>query len=336
MNAQTVDQKYQKNNFTVVSTFSGCGGSSTGYRMAGGKILLAVEIDNNAVETYKANYPNTQIYHGDINKLSVERVFELTGIKPGELDVLDGSPPCQGFSTAGSRNFCDNRNQLFRQYVRLLRGLKPKTFIMENVSGMVKGNMKLIFAEILTELKQSGYRVTAKLHNAMYFGVPQSRKRMIFIGVRDDLKLTPVHPKPFTNPIPVKSALEGCPLDEKHYISSTKAKYLWNKCKAGECFSKYHPKGHYFGLTKINPLKPSPTVLKTVMVDGSSGLFHWSEPRLLTISELKRISTFPDNYIFVGKFKDQWARIGNSVPPLLMKHIAETVKTEILEKIQNK
>ena len=81
----------------------------------------------------------------------------------------------------------DGRNQLFREYVRLLRGLKPKVFVMENVSGMVKGKMKLIFAEIMRELKASGYHVSARLMNAMYFGVPQSRQRMIFIGVREDL-----------------------------------------------------------------------------------------------------------------------------------------------------
>ena len=108
-------------------------------------------------------------------------------LKPGELDVLDGSPPCQGFSTAGKRRMDDGRNQLFREYVRLLRGLRPKVLVMENVSGMVKGKMKLIFAEIMRELKASGYKVSARLMNAMHFGVPQSRERMIFIGIREDL-----------------------------------------------------------------------------------------------------------------------------------------------------
>lgn len=171
---------------TVVSTFAGCGGSSLGYSMAGFRELLAVEWDDNAVQTFKLNFPEVPIYHGDIGKLSVDEVLQLTGLKPGELDVLDGSPPCQGFSTAGKREFGDTRNQLFREYVRLLRGLRPKAFVMENVSGMVKGKMKLIFAEVLRELKASGYAVKARLLNAMYFGVPQSRERMIFIGVRDD------------------------------------------------------------------------------------------------------------------------------------------------------
>ena len=113
--------------------------------------------------------------------------MKITGLQPGELDVLDGSPPCQGFSTAGKRKMDDGRNQLFREYVRLLQGLQPKVLVMENVSGMVKGKMKLIFAEIMRELKASGYHVEARLMNAMYFGVPRSRERMIFIGVREDL-----------------------------------------------------------------------------------------------------------------------------------------------------
>ncbi len=173
---------------TVISLFAGCGGSSLGYSMAGYRELLAVEWDENAVETFRLNFPDVPVYHGDVAKLSVEECMRLAGLSgPGELDVLDGSPPCQGFSTAGKRKIDDGRNQLFREYVRLLRGLKPKAFVMENVSGMVKGKMKLIFAEIMRELKASGYVVSAKLMNAMYFGVPQSRARMIFIGIREDL-----------------------------------------------------------------------------------------------------------------------------------------------------
>jgi DNA (cytosine-5)-methyltransferase 1 len=170
---------------TVVSLFAGCGGSSLGYSMAGYRELLAVEWDDHAVETFKANFPEVPVYHGDIAKLSVDECLRLADIRPGELDVLDGSPPCQGFSTAGKRKMDDGRNQLFREYVRLLRGLQPKVLVMENVSGMVKGKMKLIFVEILQELKASGYHVSARLMNAMYYDVPQSRQRMIFIGVRD-------------------------------------------------------------------------------------------------------------------------------------------------------
>jgi len=177
----------EENAPTVISTFAGCGGSSLGYSMAGFKELLAIEWNDNAVETFKLNFPDIPVYHGDIAELSVEKCMELAGLmKSGELDVLDGSPPCQGFSTAGKRQMKDTRNTLFHEFTRLLQGLQPKAFIMENVSGMVKGKMKLIFADILRELKASGYIVKCWLLNAKYFYVPQSRERLFFIGVQED------------------------------------------------------------------------------------------------------------------------------------------------------
>ena len=174
-----MDEGFQ---FNAISTFSGCGGSSFGYKLAGGKILLAVDYDADAVATYRANFPATPVHHGDIVQLGVDECCRLAQVRPGELDLLDGSPPCQGYSTLGDRDFADPRNQLFAEFVRLLRGLQPKTFVMENVGGMVKGKMKLIFADCLRELKASGYRVKARLLNAVYFNVPQVRKRIIFIG----------------------------------------------------------------------------------------------------------------------------------------------------------
>jgi DNA (cytosine-5)-methyltransferase 1 len=204
---------------TVVSTFAGAGGSSLGYSMAGFRELLAVEWDDNAVETFRLNFPGVPVYHGDIAKLSVDECLSMAGIAPGELDVLDGSPPCQGFSTAGKRQIDDPRNQLFREYVRLLRGLRPKVFVMENVSGMVKGKMKLVFVDILKELKASGYRVSARLLNAMYFHVPQSRERMIFIGVRDDLGIEPTHPRAEGRPVTVGEAWQTVKQELAPYLS---------------------------------------------------------------------------------------------------------------------
>jgi site-specific DNA-cytosine methylase len=171
---------------TVISTFAGCGGSSLGYRMAGFQERLAVEWDKNACETFRLNFPDVPVYEGDILELSSTEALRLAGLAPGELDLLDGSPPCQGFSTSGKRMIEDERNYLFHQFIRLLSEIQPKTFILENVSGMVKGKMKLLFAEILKELKSAGYIVQARLMNTAYFHVPQTRQRMIFIGVRTD------------------------------------------------------------------------------------------------------------------------------------------------------
>ncbi len=194
---------------TVISTFAGCGGSSLGYHMAGFRELLAVEWEQNAADTFRLNFPHVPLYHGDIAKLSVDECLRLASVKPGDLDVFDGSPPCQGFSTAGKREIGDARNQLFREYCRLLEGLRPRAFVMENVSGMVKGDFKIVFAEILRTLKGCGYRVKARLLNAMFFGVPQSRERMIFVGVREDIGREPSHPDGWCDPISLISGLSG-------------------------------------------------------------------------------------------------------------------------------
>lgn len=317
-----------QNKFTIISTFSGCGGSSLGYKLAGGKVLLAVEMDNNAVETYKLNFPETPIYHGDIHNLTSEKVLETTGLKVGELDILDGSPPCQGFSTAGKREYCDPRNQLYQEYIRLLRGIKPKVFVMENVSGLVKGKMKLIFKDILTELKQSGYNVKVRLMNAKYYNVPQSRQRLIFIGVRNDLNITPSHPKPQTKPITVNEVLRNIKPDNIFDNLNYLKPYL-KKLKEGEQASKYHPKGSYFNSIRLDGKKPAPTLRKA----GFRQYIHYLEDRPIDIKEGKILSSFPDYFKFIGPYQEQWARIGNSVPPNFMKAIATHIYKNILSEI---
>lgn len=309
---------------TVISTFAGGGGSSAGYHMVGFHELLAVEWDDNAVQTLRLNFPGLDIYHGDIAKLSVEEVLQRTGLQPGQLDVFDGSPPCQGFSTAGKRDFGDDRNQLFREYVRLLRGLQPKVFVMENVSGMVKGKMKLIFVDILKELKASGYQVSARLLNAMYFNVPQSRQRMIFIGVRDDLGIGPSHPAAESVGVLLSDALYGLSNRKQQAPKFTPAKTkTWNETKRGDAHKER------FSTLRLDWNSVAPTVLKT---PGSGGHMHPDEPRLLDTGELQRIASFPDEFFFVGDWMTSVNRIGNSVPPLFMRSIARHVRQAILSK----
>jgi DNA (cytosine-5)-methyltransferase 1 len=311
---------------TVVSTFAGAGGSSLGYSMAGFRELLAVEWDNNAVETFKLNFPGVPVYHGDIAALSVDECLSMAGIEPGELDVLDGSPPCQGFSTAGMRNMDDPRNQLFREYVRLLRGLRPKVFVMENVSGMVKGKMKLVFVEILKELKASGYRVSARLLNAMYFHVPQSRERIIFIGVRDDLGIEPTHPRAEGRPVIVREAIAGCSAVLEAPSWRPFNLNLWNRQRPGDNGIN----GKYFNHVRMDFNKPSPTIPKSTVFGGFAGLYHCTIPRSLNLGELRRIGSYPDEFQFRGNYESGLNRIGNSVPPLFMEAIARHIRQEML------
>jgi DNA (cytosine-5)-methyltransferase 1 len=311
---------------TVISTFAGCGGSSLGYSMAGFRELLAVEWEQNAADTFRLNFPHVPLYHGDIAKLSVEECLRLAGLAPGELDVFDGSPPCQGFSTAGKREIGDSRNQLFREFVRLLSGLRPRAFVMENVSGMVKGDFKVIFAEILRTLKACGYRVKVRLLNAMFYGVPQSRERMIFVGVRDDLGVEASHPSGWSEPV----TFSQCAYGASSLAPALRGKWaeMVSLIKPGQCEADHNASGKGFqNIVRIHANKPTPTISKLNTGYGFATWVHPAHDRPVSIGEAKRAGSMPDEFSLIGNFAEQWARIGNSVPPLLMRSIARHVRT---------
>ncbi len=313
---------------TVISTFAGCGGSSLGYHMAGFRELLAVEWEQNAADTFRLNFPGVPLYHGDIAKLSVEECLQRAGIAPGKLDVFDGSPPCQGFSTAGKREIGDQRNQLFREFVRLLSGLRPRAFVMENVSGMVKGDFKVIFAEILRTLKACGYRVKVRLLNAMFYGVPQSRERMIFVGVRDDLGIEPSHPSGWSEPVGFLAATGGASVDpaEVAHLLDCGNRYAsyrdWSTLRQGQS-TRFGD--HY----RIDDARPVHTLLKSAGNTSAKSVMHSRERRRPTQSEFKRCGSLPDAFRLTGEWSEGVERIGNSVPPLLMRSIARHVRTLI-------
>lgn len=321
--------------FTVVSLFAGCGGSSTGYALAGGKVLLAIEWDDNAADVYRLNHPDTVLLKRDIAHVSVDEVLEATGLAVGELGILDGSPPCQGFSTAGKRQVDDARNQLFTEYVRLLNGLQPKVFVFENVSGMAKGRMRPLFLEVVNALRACGYKVEGRLMNARHYGVPQSRERVILIGVRNNLPVTPSFPKPATGPVTLRQAVAGLGEQLEALRPKGVALQMALCLKAGESGAKlrkqFGAKIRDFSLQRLHWDKVAPTICKTVR-PGQCGLLHPDETRYLSTAELKRLASFPDDYRFTGSLEEQWARIGNSVPPLLMKAIAGHMATHVLAK----
>jgi len=310
---------------TVISLFAGCGGSTLGYKMAGFNELLAIDWDDNAEATYKLNF-NSPYYNGDITKLTSDDILKLAKIKKGELDLLDGSPPCQGFSTSGNRKIMDIRNNLFYDFVRLVKELQPKVFVMENVTGQTKGVMKGVFNEILKELKTTGYNFKVKKLNSANYGVPQIRERIFYIGVRPDLKKEPVFPKPKGKPVSVRQAFKGLNGNGTR-LSRNIPKPVVKRLqfmRPGEGASAYHKKGSLFNWRRISWNKPSNTIMTTPC------LLHPFKDRFLTIEEIKRLCSFPDDFELAGTPEDQWARMGNAVMPLQMKAIAETIKKEIL------
>lgn len=315
---------------TVVSTFAGAGGSSLGFSMAGYRELLAVEWDDHAVACFRRNLPGIPVHHGDITHLDPA----VLGLAPGALDVLDGSPPCQGFSTIGHRQIDDPRNHLFRQYIRLLNAWQPKVFVMENVSGMIKSYMRLLFAEILGALKSAGYRVVARLVDSSYLGVPQKRQRLIFIGVRSDLGLPPVHPRPSTRPITVRQALKdladlGPVLVPRGKIARL-APLVHPGQDGADALEARGGKTRDFGLQRAHWDRPCTTLVKTVS-DTRNGILHPRESRFLSGREISRIQSFPDAYDWGDSgLEDIWARVGNSVPPLVMRAVASTIREQTL------
>lgn len=311
--------------YTVISLFAGCGGSSLGYKMAGFKELLAIDFNDNAIETFKLNFKDIPVWQKDIKQIKGNEILEFCNIKKGELDILDGSPPCQGFSTAGKRIVDDSRNDLFEEYKRLIHDLQPKVFIMENVSGMIKGKMKGWFIEIITELKKENYNVKCKLLNAKYYKVPQSRQRLIFIGIRKDLNLKPVYPKPFNRLITAKQAIKH--LESIEYKEIIKFKGL----KQGQS-----PYSFGAGFKRVFRNKPMYSISTLGGTMGGMLPIHYKFNRYLTIKELKILQSFPVEFKLTGKPRERIDRIGNSVPPKMMYYIAKTLKEQILDKYYNK
>ena len=301
---------------TLISTFAGVGGSSLGYSFAGYRELLAVEWDDRAVATMRANFPDLPVHHGDVAGLSVDECLRLSRLAPGELDVLDGSPPCQGFSMAGRRELSDPRNVLFREFGRLLRGLRPRAFVLENVPGLVRGRMRLVFADMLRELRSAGYRVSARVLDAAYFSVPQHRRRLIVLGVREDLGVEPSHPRAQTRPF-------GPPRE-----ADPAERWLSEREEAGVRAhrARHRARGNGFGYQMLSERRPAPTWPRTQIFNGASFWDEGGRLRAPSTTELHWIGSFPLPFEF-GGYEAAWAGIGNSVPPLFMRAIAQHVRS---------
>lgn len=354
------------NGFKAISTFSGCGGSSLGYKMAGFKVIWANEFIPAAQDTYRINAPDTILDTRDIRQIRPLEVLQAIGLQIGDLDVMDGSPPCAAFSTAGKREagwgkvkqYSDTTQRvddLFFEYARLLRGIQPKVFIAENVSGLIKGVAKGYFKQILAALKDCGYNVKAQVLDAQWLGVPQSRQRLIFIGVRNDLGIGPVFPRPLSYRYSVREAIpwivkQG---DNGGFGSGRYSPAKVQAIDAGADISRFAigkealnvPEGgksqKYISLQRAHRDRPCPTVTATLGYGtgpngekGAATVIHPTECRRFTIAELKRICAFPDDFELTGTYAQQWERLGRAVPPLMMRAIAATVRDEVLCKIR--
>ncbi len=374
--------------FKVISTFAGGGGSSTGYRLAGGKVLVINEFVEEAQKTYAENYPETVILPGDIKELTGKNFLDAAGVDEGEIDILDGSPPCSAFSVAGklshnvheeeridlfgnvtiekvagkhsdgwgqTKNYSDgkmveNIEDLFFEFLRVAKDIKPKVIVAENVKGLTIGEAKEYFNKILNEFGNIGYEVCAQVLDSRYFGVSQTR--VIFIGVRHDvmaklglnfMTISQIFPKPDADVIPVKDVMMDLVYDPEEvkyltdkFTNTAYWKYTGSKMPIDSdkvlTGADYHPKGHHFNLKRVSQYQPSPTITAMGSADTTAGAFHWTEPRKLTLGELKRIMSLPDDFKLTGKWNQKAERCGRMVPPRMMERIASAIYTNVLEK----
>ena len=354
-----VKKQSSKALFNVVSLFAGGGGSSTGYRLAGGKILGINEFIPAAQDAYHKNYPDTHIFKQDVRELTGEMILDQFGLKRGELDILDGSPPCSSFSTAGLRqkgwgrvkkysDSAQRTDDLFFEFVRILKEVQPKVFVAENVKGITLGAAAdLLGSEevdlfgywkntIYHSLCSAGYTVRFKVLYAKDYGVPQSRSRTIFIGVRNDiLESNPdikiQYHKGFDDIVTLGDAfadLEHTPQElEECDISRFSIGAELKKLKPGEQSDKY------FSLMKQSPDRYAGTLTQSAGNISAASIAHWDD-RKFTVKEAVRIMGFPDDYYLGDNYKDKIERLGRAVVPKMYMHVVGKIYEDILCKVK--
>lgn len=323
----------ESNGLNFIDLFSGAGGLSLGMVMAGYTPVGSVEILPPAVETYKFNFIEKRkfaekIETRDIRDKNVKKEL-YQDLKGKEIDVVCGGFPCQGFSLSGNRVVTDERNNLYKEMLEIVKKIKPKFVIMENVVGLRSMLNGKIEQKIISDYEKAGYKINVAVLNSADYEVPQIRKRVIFIGNR--LNKKNYHPKPLLNEKEYKTTKESIEdlmnVDDKKEFNHIKTKHRedmierLNLVKEGE--SLYE---NYSDAWKKCPWnKPSCTIKEN---HGGVNI-HPKLPRVLTAREMARLQSFPDDFIFKGAKKWQLVQIGNAVPPLLGKAIGLAVEKSI-------
>lgn len=345
-----------KRDINVLDLFCGAGGLSYGFEQAGFKVILGIDNDKMALETFKYNHSDAEILKGDITSITYEKdIKPLIGNK--KIDIIIGGPPCQGFSLSGPRNFEDPRNELYLSYIRLVKEIRPTAFVIENVPGLVTLFKGVVKDSIIKKFTELGYSVQYKILCASDYGVPQNRKRVIFVGILDS-KIQFEYPKKISNIVTCEMALSDLPslvdevgLEKQNYtklpsndyqrLLRKDSCYLLNHVAANhsekvkKIISLVPDGGNYKDLpdefkksrnfhvawTRFASNKPAPTI-----DTGHRHHFHYKYNRVPTVRECARVQSFPDIFHFFGNKTQQFKQVGNAVPPMLAKAIAKQLK----------
>ncbi|MFT8312208.1 MAG: DNA (cytosine-5-)-methyltransferase [Sporolactobacillus sp.] len=328
----------------VVSLFSGCGGSDLGvtggfefigkkYKRLPFEIMFANDIDRKALNTYEANFESKHVVCKDIREIKTEEI-------PNH-DLLIGGFPCQSFSTVNpTKDPFDDRANLYKEMVRVLKDKQPKFFIAENVKGFMTLKKGAIFNRVCEEFNKCGYNLSAELLNAADYGVPQKRQRVFIVGVRKDLKQNFLFPKPTHSEDgvgktkkwePLKKVIDSLvPSDPKYYFSeravqgmknakSNMKRGLWQDLNCPCLTVTSH-------LAKVSLNSRDPVLL----VDPEKELYRRFSPR-----EAARIQSFPDSFEFVGSQGDAYRQVGNAIAPVIMWHLANAIVEQFANTTNN-
>lgn len=331
----------------VIDLFSGCGGLSLGFERAGFDVRLAIDNWEDALLTYRYNHKNTDTLNADLLHLDPAKVEQ--DFNTHVVDVVIGGPPCQGFSIAGKRIIDDDRNKLYKSFVRFVDHFRPKAFVMENVPNILSIGNGAVKEAIISDFSELGYNVQFKVLTASDYGVPQNRRRAIFVGL---IETEYIFPKPTTeirvttkeaiSDLPEETIKDGdgypiAPQSEYQRLMRLNSSSLNNhqatihtaetkriiamvpdgcnyKCLPKEMWSlrKVH-----IAWTRMDSKKPCFTI-----DTGHNHHFHYSYNRVPTVRESARIQSFPDDYLFIGGKGSQLKQVGNAVPPLMATEIA--------------
>jgi DNA (cytosine-5)-methyltransferase 1 len=328
--------------FKICSLFSGCGGMDLGFKREGFEIVWANDTNHWACETYRKYFNDTMV-EGDVADLDLSKL--------PDCDVIVGGFPCQDFSMISSiwetkqPGLKTERGNLYKHFAKAVLLKKPKIFLAENVKGLLTANKGKALKTIKSDFQKAGYRLHSKVYDFADFGVPQHRRRILIIGVREDTTYSFEPPKPLYGPgrkypyFTAGEALKGAKDVEFNNEAprvSEKTRKMLEIIPEGKNFesvprdSEFYVKGHISHIyRRLDRNEPAYTIIAAG--GGGSWGYHYEEPRPLTNRERARLQTFPDDFCFCGGIAEVRRQIGNAVPPEGMRPFARAIKALLLE-----
>jgi DNA (cytosine-5)-methyltransferase 1 len=337
-----------KNN-TVIDLFCGCGGLSQGFIEAGYDVVLGIDHWKDAIKTFNYNHKNSKGIVANLLSITPEEVESKYSIN--NVDLIIGGPPCQGFSIAGKRIIEDERNQLYKAFLRFVDYFKPKGFLMENVPNILSMGKGVVKEQIIKDFEEIGYHISYKKLLASDFGVPQNRRRAFFVGLFNNVNFQFPEPDSESEKITSSEAISDLPQDsltdgsiytlapqsdfQKKMRNGSRAihnhQITNHQDKTIKIIAMVPDGGNYKNLpkelhktrkvniawTRLNSQKPSFTI-----DTGHRHHFHYEFNRVPTVRESARLQSFQDKFIFCGSKTSQYRQVGNAVPPLLAKELA--------------